>query len=82
MLSKNSYDGFDERPEYKAKQCLFSLLLLIAKVIERLLHGLSQLLSEFSWIEGKKSSVENMNYSRVIGHTQKFLGKVSAPVPA
>ncbi|MDQ3005622.1 MAG: hypothetical protein M3R47_09605 [Chloroflexota bacterium] len=51
MLSKNPYRSFDERPEYKAEQTLFSPLLpFVVKIIESLLHGLAKLTFEFLWI--------------------------------
>jgi len=77
MLSKNSYGCFDERPQDEARQSLFRVSLLIAKVIERLLHGLSKLFLERSWIERDQSLIESTDYALVIRH--RFLETVFFP---
>ena len=81
MLSKNSHGSFDERPEDETKQFFFRLPFFIAKILERLLHGLAKSIPEFSWIKGDELSIESMDCLLVIDHTQKSLGKVSAPAP-
>lgn len=78
MLSKNSYGSFDERPENEAEQSFFRLPLLIAKVIERLLHRLSKLLLKSLRIKRKEFPVEGMNYFLFIHHMQRSSGTVFA----
>ena len=80
ILSKNPDGCFDERPENETEQNALRLLLLPAKVIERLLHRLRNSLFEFSWIESEELSIENMDCSGVMRHTQLFSGIASAVV--
>jgi hypothetical protein len=60
MLSKNSYGGFDKRPEYKAEQALLCLLFPFSiEIIERLLHGFPKPFLESLRVEGKEFFVES-----------------------
>ena len=83
MLSKNSYGSFDEYPKYGAEQCSVCLaFLFVVEIIERLLHRLSKLFLELSWIESEEFLVERANSLLVIHHIQRFSDKVSALEPA
>jgi len=61
MLSKNSHDSFDERPEYKAKPSTLCRVFFV-KIIERLLHGFGKLFPEFLRVELEELLIENMKH--------------------
>ena len=70
MFPQNSCAGFEEHPQDKTRQSTPCLSFpFFAEIMERLLHGLSQTLSEPSWIEGEKLFVESVNQILVICHT-------------
>ncbi len=82
MFLDNPYGCFDEQPEHEAEPSWLCLLFpFIAEVIERLLHGLSKLLPEGSWIEAEEFLVESASCFLVIHHRQRFSDRVSALGP-
>lgn len=81
MLFENSDGRFDERPENKTEQFLFRFPFFVAKIVERLLHGLTKLIPESPGIEVEESSVESPNYSLFTHGLQTSSGKVFALVP-
>lgn len=78
MFLDDARGRFEEGPEHKAKQSIFRSPLLIKKIIERLLHGFSQVLSESTWIKGEEPLIEAANSALLIHHKQMFLEIVFA----
>lgn len=62
MFPDDSHGCFDKYPENKSGPAVFRLLFpFIAQVIECLLHGLPQSLSEALWIESEEFPVKSTN---------------------